>query len=89
MGFFLGGSAYTMASGIADGVHVVTDRTFRPMSRTELDQMTQELDKHLREIRGEQAPTEDIAAIQHRNRKIQRLTTALVILRAHRQKRRI
>jgi hypothetical protein len=89
MGNFLGGSAYTMATGIADGYHAVTERTFRVMTRPELDAMTAELDKHLREIRGEQAPTEDIAAIQQRNRKIQRLTTALMILRVYRQKRRI
>lgn len=82
----IGGSAYAMATGIADGYHAVSERTFRTMSRGELDQMAQEIDKHLRECRAEQPSLEDIAAIQHKNRKIQRLNTALMVLRAYRQK---
>ena len=86
---FIGGSAYTMATGIADGYHSVSERTFKTMGRGELDQMTQELDKHLREIRADQPAIDDLAAVQHRNRKIQRLNTALMILRVYRQKRRV
>jgi hypothetical protein len=86
---FLGGSAYTMATGIADGFHSVSERTFRTMSRGEIEQMAHELDRHLREIRGEQPSLEDIAALQHRNRRIQRLNTALMVLRAYRLKVRV
>ncbi len=75
-----------MATGIADGYHLVNERTFRLMTRSELDLFAQELDRHLREVRAEQAPLEDIVALKHRNRKIQRLSTALMILRAYRQK---
>ena len=75
-----------MATGVADGIHLVNERTFRGMSRPEMEQFSQELDRHLREVRAEQPPLEDIAAVQHRNRKIQRLNTALMILRAYRQK---
>lgn len=88
MANFIGGSAYAMVTGVADGYHAVTERTFRTMSRSEMDLFAQELDKHLREIRGEQAPLEDIPAIQHRSRRIQRLNNALMILRAYRQKTR-
>ena len=89
MASFLGGSAYAMATGIADGYHSVNERTFKVMGRAELDQMALELDKHLREVRAEQPAIDDLVAVQHRNRKIQRLTTAQLVLRVHRQKRRI
>ncbi len=75
-----------MVTGVADGYHAVTERTFRTMTRPEMDQFSQELDKHLREVRGEQPPLEDIPALQHRSRRIQRLNNALMILRAYRQK---
>lgn len=75
-----------MATGVADGIHLVSERTFRSMNRPELDLFAVELDRHLREVRAEQPSLEDTTAVQHRNRKIQRLNTALMILRAYRQK---
>lgn len=86
MTVFLGGSPYAMATGIADGYHLVNERTFRGMTRAELDTFTAEIDRHLREVRGEQVPLEDIPAVQHRARRIQRLNTALMILRAYRSR---
>jgi len=83
---FPGGSAYAMARDIAGGFTAVSERTFRTMTRPDLDQLGFEIDRHLRELRGEQAPLDDIAAIQQRNRRIQRLTSALAVLRAYRQK---
>lgn len=86
MANFLGGSAYAMATGIADGYHLVNERTFRTMNRPDLDQFANELDRHLREIRAEQVVLTDVEAVKHKNRKIQRLNTALMILRAYRMK---
>ncbi len=86
MASFLGGSAYAMATGIAEGYHTVTERSFRAMSGGDLEQLAQEMDHHLRELRGEQPPLDDLTGIQHRNRKIQRLSTALMVLRAYRLK---
>ncbi len=83
---FLGGSAFAMARDIADGYHLVTERTFKTMTMSEVDQLSRELDIHLREVRGEQPPLEDITGLQHRNRKIQRLNTALMVLRSYQQK---
>ena len=83
---FLGGSAYAMATGVAAGFHLVNERTFRSMTRGDLDVFTGELDRHLREVRAEQPALEDLVAIQHRNRRIQRLNTALMVLRAYRSK---
>lgn len=88
MAGFLGGSAYAMATGIAEGFHLVNERTFRGMTRGDLDVFGQELDRHLREVRAEQPPLEDIVAVQHRARRIQRLNTAIMIMRAYRTKAR-
>jgi len=88
MANFLGGSAYTMAKDIAEGYHIVTERTFKTMSRGETEQLAFELDKCLREIRGEQIPIDDLLLIKSRNRKIQRLNQALMVLRNYQQKTR-
>lgn len=89
MAAFPAGSAYAMVRDIAEGYLAVTERTLTRLTRGELDQMAFELERHLREIRGDQPPLEDLAAIQRRNRKIQRLNQAFMILRAYRQKKRI
>ncbi|HZF11234.1 MAG TPA: hypothetical protein VFE33_20770 [Thermoanaerobaculia bacterium] len=83
---FSGGSAYAMARDIAGGFTTVTERTFKNMLRSDLDQLTFEMDRHLRELRGEILVQDDVAAIQQRNRRLQRLNSALVVLRNFRQK---
>lgn len=89
MGNFPGGSAYAMARDIAEGYYTVTERTFVRMARSELDKLHFEIDRLLREVRGNQPDLEDLPAIQTRNRKIQRINTALMILRAYRMKRKV
>jgi len=88
MGNFMGGSAWAMARDITEGFIMVTERTFLRLQRPEIDQLAFEIDRHLREIRGEQAPLDDVAALQQRNRRISRLNNAMVMLRAYQQKRR-
>jgi hypothetical protein len=83
----MGGSAFAMARDISEGYHAVTARTFVRMSRSEMDKLAFELDKSLRDIRGTPAPLDDLQALQARNRRIQRLNSALMILRTHRQGR--
>ena len=83
---FSGGSAYSMARDIAEGYTTVNERTFKNMVRADLDQLTFEMDRHLRELRGEIPAQDDTAALQQRNRRIQRLNTAIVVLRSFRQK---
>jgi hypothetical protein len=85
MAGFLGGSAYAMCRDVAEGYYAVTARTFAGMTRPQLDQLAQELDKTLREVRGTQVPLDDLPAIQKRNRRIGRLNNALMILRTVRQ----
>ncbi len=88
MAGFLGGSAFGMARDIAEGYHLVTERTFKAMAHGEVDQLAFELDRCLRDARGEQAPLNDLVLVKARNRKIQRLNQALMILRNYQQKAR-
>jgi hypothetical protein len=89
VGNFLGGSAWAMTRDITEGFLLVTERTFTRLLPAELDQLAFEIDRHLREVRGDQPPLDDIPALQVRNRRIQRLNSALFVLRAYRQKKRI
>jgi hypothetical protein len=77
-----------MAKDICEGVLLVTDRTFQRLVPAELDQLGFEIDRALREVRGNQPALDDQAALQLRNRKITRLSQALTMLRAHQQRRR-
>lgn len=86
---FPGGSAYAMARDVAEGYLLVTERTFKTMASSDLDQIIFELDRYLRELRGEQPPLDDIPALQLRQRKLQRLNTALMIVRSYRSRQRV
>ena len=83
MSSFLGGSAYTMAHEIAEGFVQVTDRTYRGMAAADLQKLAQEIDRHMRELRGEPSATDGPVELQARQRKLLRLRGALSILRAH------
>ena len=87
MGNFPGGSVYAMVQSIISGALLVTDRSFKRLVPGELQQLGLELEKQLRMVRAEQPGLEDTAVIQDRQRRIQRLNSALTILHAHQQKR--
>ena len=86
---FPSGSAYNMARDIAEGYTLVTERTFRTMTKGDLDQLGFEIDRHMRELRGDQPALDDMAAIQLRNRRLQRLNSAVQVLRSFRMKQKI
>jgi len=85
MAGFMGGSAYSMSRDIAGGFINVTDRTLRGMSMGELNQLAHEIDRYLRELRGSQVVTEDVSETQTRARKIQRLNSAMMVIRNRKQ----
>lgn len=84
----MGGSAYAMARDIAEGFCQATERTFRRMSVAEMGQLTHEMDRHMRELRGEATANMESTELQARNRKLQRLNSAMVVLRNARQQKR-
>jgi len=89
MASFPGGSAWALVRDIAAGHYLVTERTFQGFNIGQLEKLTFELDRHLREVRSEQPSLDDQPAVQNRNRRIQRLNTATMILRSYRTRRRV
>ena len=84
-----GGSAFGYARDIAEGFQVVTERSFKGITVPEMDQLAFEINRGLRDIRAEQVATDDLPLIQAKNRKIQRLNGALMMMRGFRQKAKI
>ncbi len=78
---FSGGSAFAMAKDIAEGYLLVTERTYQRFEPAQLDQLAFEMERAQRDIRGDLSATDDMATIQQRNRKLQRLTQAISMLR--------
>ena len=87
MAGFPGGSAWAAAKDIAEGYVLVTERTFGRFDAGQLEQLAFELDRALRDVRGEQPALDDLEAVQARNRKILRLRGALSMLRSYQQRR--
>jgi hypothetical protein len=84
-----GGSAFGYARDIAEGYQVVTERSFKGITPPEMDQLAFEINRGLRDIRAEQVPVDDLPMIQAKNRKIQRLNGALMMMRGYRQKAKV
>lgn len=88
MANFPGGSAYAMVRDIAAGHYLLTERSFGRLDRPDLDKLRFELDRHLREVRGDQPQIDDLPAVRSRHQRMQRLNTALVVLNSYRTRRR-
>jgi len=88
MSGFKGGSAWTMARDISEGFVNLTDRTFRSVSDGQVSQLRHEIERLLRELRGTAKVDEERAALQARQRRIQRLNSALVVIRGDLERRR-
>lgn len=84
-----GGSAFGYARDIGEGFQIVTERSFKSLTRPEMDQLAFEIDRSLRDIRAEQVAQDDLQLIQAKNRKIQRLNGALMMMRSYRQKTKV
>lgn len=81
MNKFGGGSAFSFARDIAEGYFLITERSFKGMSEGEINQLAHEMDRHLRELRGASTVKDENTLVQARNRKIQRLASAMTVLR--------
>jgi hypothetical protein len=76
-----------MARDIGAGFVLVTDRTLSRMSRAEIDQLSFELERCLRGLRGAATAELEAPDLQRRNRKMLKLTGAQRLLRAHLMRR--
>lgn len=88
MANFVGGSAPAMVRQISEGYTLVTAMSLKRLEVSELGQLQFEIDKKLREIRGEQVDLQDLPGIQARNRRLSRLEGALRVVRSTAQGRR-
>jgi hypothetical protein len=80
MANYLGGSAPAMASQIAGGYHMLNANSLRGFLPGDLTNLRMELDKLLREARAEIPPQQDAIALQARNHKIARLSSAVQVV---------
>jgi hypothetical protein len=80
MSSFIGGSAYAMASQIAEGYLLLNHTHLKKLNKGDLGTLQHEINKALMDARGNQPPLDDVAAQQQRNRKISRLTSALTMV---------
>ena len=75
-----------MAREIAEGYVLMTELTLKRLAAGQIDQLGVEVEKRLRSVRAEQPDLDDIQAIQHRNRRLQRLVGAQRMIHAYRLK---
>ncbi len=87
MGHYVGGSAPAMVRQITEGYTLVNAVMLKRFTAAELDNLIFEMEKKLREIRGEVTDVSDIQATQNRNRRLSRLENALRVVRGTRQER--
>ncbi len=80
MANFMGGSAPAMANQIADGLYLLNSNTLRGFAPGELGMLRQELEKLAREARSVVPPQDDAQALQARNRRIGRISSALTVI---------
>jgi hypothetical protein len=78
-----------MAKQICDGYSLVTQVSLKRLSIDQMTLLEFELDKRLRETRGDVVSLEDQAALQARNRRISRIEGAARVLRHTMQQRRM
>ena len=88
MGAYIGGSAFAMASNLAEGNILLTPVILKKFSRGELKALEFEIEKIQRDVRGEVPPQDDTMLLQKRNRRISRLSQALLVLRSFSQQKR-
>jgi hypothetical protein len=80
MSGFVGGSAFGMATQIAEGYLLMNHTHLKKMTKGDLISLQHEINRALTEARGSQPPLDDVQAQQKRNRKISRLTGALTMI---------
>jgi hypothetical protein len=80
MANWMGGSAPAMAGQVAGGFVLLSSATLKGFTPGELKAFKFELEKALRNVRSEVPPQDDALALQARNHKISRLSSALKVV---------
>lgn len=89
MSNFRGKSLKAIAQDIAEGYVTVNPLFLKPLDNDNLKKLYQEIMKAQAEIRAEKFPYNDVQAIRWRNMRLQRLHSALMILKNFARDRRL
>ena len=81
MGSYQGGSAPAMARQVCDGYALLSPVLLKRLDLQQMKVLEFEIDKRLRETRGEIVNLEDQVALTTRNRRISRIDGGLRVLR--------
>ncbi len=82
MGSFMGGSAPAMARQVCDGYTLLSPNSLKRLTLDQMKQLEFEMDKKLRNTRGEQPDLQDQPALLDRNRRISRIEGQIRVLRS-------
>jgi len=82
---YLGGSAFAMARDVGEGYILMNVNVLKRMAPEELRQLRFELERIITTLRGEQPSADNMLAIQGRNRRLSRLTSAVSMINNHLQ----
>jgi hypothetical protein len=74
-----------MARDVGEGYILVNVNILKRMAPEELRQLRFELERIITTLRGEQPSADDMLAIQGRNRRLSRLTSAVSMIKNHLQ----
>lgn len=86
MAAFVGGSAYNMVRDIAEGFILLSPVSLKKFESGDLGILLMELEKLSREVRGLNPPQEEVLEIQKKNRKLQRIAQAQMVVQSFRMK---
>jgi len=84
---FIGGSAWKMAKDITEGYLTVNLTNLKKYTVADLRLLAFELGKSERSIRGEAVDLDDMEAIKAKNRRLQRITQTMTVMRGFAQRR--
>ena len=85
----IAGSPKMLAWDIAKGVTTITIANIKQYTPADLKSIVVNIGIVQREIRGEQAPFEDIMAVKAKNQRLQRLNQAISTISSYAKQRRI
>jgi hypothetical protein len=82
---FMGGSSYAMATSLMEGYIIPSPTNLKKLTIEEMRELLFEVEKLLRELRGEIIDQNDFMAIKKRNQKILKLQSAQNVISNHLQ----
>lgn len=80
---YMGGSAFAMANSFMEGYILPSPTTLKRLTTDELRALLFEIDKLLKDLRGQVVDPSDTLALQKRNQRLQKLNSATMVLNNH------